>query len=76
MHGRDLGYANEAVSAKSLAALLALGSWAVERDREGRDAEPSFVTFNPDDIGLRDLVREGKEAAKALLRAWFRSPSR
>lgn len=76
MHGRDLGYANQRTSAKSLAALLALGSWALDRDRNERDTEPPFVPFNPDDIRLRDLARAWRQAAETLLRVWFRRSSR
>lgn len=76
MHGRDLGYVNERVSAKSLTALLALGSWALERDRDGRDAKPPFVPFDPDNIRLKDLVRVWREAAVALIRVWLRRPNR
>lgn len=70
MHGRDLGYANERVSAKSLAALLALGSWALDRDE--REAEPPFAPFDPDDIRLKDLAWAWRETARTLLRVWFR----
>lgn len=76
MHGRDLAYANEKVSSKSLVALLALGSWVVERGREELDTEPPFMPFDPENIGLRDLLREGKGAAKALMGAWFGNPKR
>lgn len=76
MHGRDLGYANEKVSAKALTALLVLGSWALERDRNGRDAEPPFVPLNPNDIRLEDLTRAWREAAGTLLRVWLRRSSR
>jgi hypothetical protein len=69
MHGRDLGYANQGVSAKSLAALLALGSWALNLDRDGRDPELPFELFDPDDIRLEDLVRKAKGAARAPLQA-------
>ena len=76
MHGRDLGYANQTASIKSLAALLALGSWALERDRNGRDTEPPFVPFDPDGIRLRDLARAWRLATETLLRVWFRRSSR
>lgn len=76
MHGRDLGYANERVSAKSLAALLAVGSWALERDRDGRDTEPPFAPFDPDSVRLRDLARAWGQATETLLRVWFRRSSR
>lgn len=76
MHGRDLGYANERVSAKSLAALLALGSWVLERARNGRDAEPPFAPFDPDRVGFKDLARAWREAAGTLLRVWFRRSNR
>lgn len=76
MHGRDLGYANQTASAKSLAALLALGSWALDRDRNDRDTEPPFVPFNPDGIRLRDLARAWRQAAETLRRVWFRRSSR
>jgi len=75
MHGRDLGYANERVSAKSLAALLALGAWALDRKRDEREAEPPFVPFDPDDVRLKDLAWAWRGAARTLLRVWFRRPN-
>lgn len=71
MHGRDLGYANQITSAKSMAALLALGSWALDRDRNGRDTEPPFAPFDPSDIRFKELARSMKGAAGVILRAWF-----
>ncbi len=74
LHGRDLGYASKKVSAKSLAALLVLGSWAIGVERDGQDFEPPFTLFDPDHIGWEGLVREAKGAARALLSAWFYRP--
>lgn len=71
IHGRDLSYANEKVSAKSLATLLVLGSWARSVEHGEEDAEPPFELFDPDHIRLEDAVREVKGAAGALFRAWF-----
>lgn len=76
MHGRDLGYANQRTSAKSLAALLALGSWALDRDRAGLDTEPPFVPFDPEGISLRNLAQASKQATETLLRVWLRRTNR
>lgn len=71
VHGKDLGYANKRVSAKSLAALLALGSWGLERNRDELDTEPSLAPFDPDRVGLKDLAWAWRGAAGTLLRVWF-----
>lgn len=76
IHGRDLGYANQRTSVKSLAALLALGCWALDRSRDGRDTETPFAPFDPDGIRLRDLARVWRQAVEAFLRVWFHRPSR
>lgn len=71
MHGKDLGYANEKVSVKALTALLALGSWALEHDSNGRDAEPPFAPLDPNGIRFKDLARSMKEVASVIFRVWF-----
>lgn len=71
LHGRDLGYANELVSAKCFAALLALGSWA---DSNSRGEQPIGLyppIFDPDDVGIGDVAWAARAAAKTLLRSWF-----
>ena len=71
LHGKDLGYDNEQVSAKAFAALLALGSWAIEfRRDQDEHADPPLLPFDPENVGLRDLVRETKAVVRTLLRAW------
>ena len=40
MHGRDLGYANKTVAAKSWAALFAVREWAIKVERNELDAPP------------------------------------
>lgn len=71
LHGRDLGYANETVSAKAFAAVLALGSWAAKVERGEQHLETPRRFFDPDNIGFADLGRELKGAVRAILRAWF-----
>lgn len=70
MHGRDLGYANEPVSAKSFATLLAVGSWALSLHRGGQPLEPYLPQLDLENVSARDVGRAAKEAGKALLRAW------
>jgi hypothetical protein len=70
LHGRELNYANEKVSAKSFAALLALGSWA-EVAREARTVEPMLGRLDPDEVRPKDLVQVWQSAAAAILRSWF-----
>jgi len=43
MHGRDLGYANEMVAAKSWAVLFCLQAWAIAK-RDGKTAAPTMET--------------------------------
>lgn len=71
LHGKDLGYDNEKVSAKAFAALIALGSWAVEVRRGQQHVDLPMLPFDPENVRLRNLTWETKAAAKALLRAWF-----
>jgi hypothetical protein len=71
LHGRDLGYDNERVSAKSFAMILALGSWAVKVERGEQHLDPPLTYFDPANIGFRDLVRELRAAAGVLFSAWF-----
>lgn len=40
MHGRDLGYANKTVAAKSWAALFAVREWAIKVERDELEAPP------------------------------------
>lgn len=74
LHGRDLGYANELVSAKSFAALLSVGSWALSLQQDDQTSEPYLPQLDLENVSLRDVGLAAKETGKALLRAWS-SPS-
>lgn len=67
IHGRDLGYDNVMVAAKSWAALFAVADWA-ERVEQGRLSEPP----KGDSLGLYGMIRGIDEARKdrARLSAW------
>lgn len=59
LHGRDLGFANKMVAAKSWAALFALGEWArkierCEKEQPPPTPKPSFME------SLREFVRKNK----------------
>lgn len=59
LHGRDLGFANKLVAAKSWAALFALGEWA--RKVERGEKEPPAPTPKPSFTeSLRAFVRKSK----------------
>lgn len=51
MHGRDLGYANQVVAAKSWAALFAVREWAIKVERNESQAPPEAPKK-----GLRETI--------------------
>jgi len=67
VHGRDLGYDNELVAAKSWAALFAAGDWAVRAERGELQAPEEKPQPTWGDI-LAQLRRN--EEAKTLLEKW------
>lgn len=76
MHGRDLDYANELVSAKSFAALLAVGSWALSLQRDDQTAELHLPQLDFENFNIRNVGEVAKAAAKSLLKAWSNQSNR
>lgn len=74
LHGRDLGFANVNVSAKTLSTLLALGDWAIEikKGKKGVDKEfvPPTLEESADQIvkSLEDLTETQRQ--REYLNEW------
>ncbi len=66
LHGRDLGYANETVSAKTFAAFLALRSWALKVERGEQFEAPPIEWPNPETATWSDVGRMWKDTWRTL----------
>ena len=66
LHGRDLGYANQAVSTKAFALLLSLRPWVLKVINEEQFTEPPIDYFDPREATWDDVKQQWSQLLEAL----------